>query len=147
MIRAEEQKVGHDRTVLIGDFNLNPFDDGLASANGLNAVMTKELASRGERTVQQARYPFFYNPMWGYFGDRHGSPAGSYYYERAEHVMYFWNLFDQVLIRPSLIERFLGDELKILTSVSGINLMDSRGRPNKIAGSDHLPLLFTLNLA
>ena len=42
---------------------------------------------------------FFYNPMWGHFGDALDGPPGSYYDARSEAVAYFWNVFDQVLIR------------------------------------------------
>jgi hypothetical protein len=147
MIRAEESRAGHSRTVLVGDLNLNPFDDGLVAATALNAVMTRELASRGTRTVLKKKYAYFYNPMWGHFGDRHGGSGGTYYYDRSEHVAYYWHLYDQVLIRPSLISGFRQDELKILTAASEVNLIDSRGRPDQVVGSDHLPVLFRLNSA
>lgn len=75
-----EDALGHRRTVLVGDFNMNPFDPGVVCAQALNAVMTRGLARAGERTVSQKRYPMFYNPMWGYFGDRTPGPPGTYFY-------------------------------------------------------------------
>jgi endonuclease/exonuclease/phosphatase (EEP) superfamily protein YafD len=95
-IQDAERKAKHTRTILLGDLNANPFDDGLVSANGLNAVMTRTIAARGSKTVQSRQFPFFYNPMWGHFGDRVDGPAGTYYYEHGEHVGYYWNMFDQV---------------------------------------------------
>jgi len=48
-------------------------------------------ALRGHRTVSGQQYPFFYNPMWGCFGERDATPAGTYFYDSGEHVSYYWN--------------------------------------------------------
>ena len=32
--------------------------------------------------------------------------GGTFYYENAEPVCYFWNMYDQVLLRPELLEGF-----------------------------------------
>jgi len=40
-IRREELGIGHERTVLMGDFNMNPFEIGMISATGLHAVMDR----------------------------------------------------------------------------------------------------------
>jgi endonuclease/exonuclease/phosphatase family metal-dependent hydrolase len=146
LIIEEEQKAGHDRTLLVGDLNLNPFEHGVVAANGLHAVMTRRLAARGSRTVQQRKYPIFYNPMWRFFGDRAPRPSGTYYYERAEHVVYFWNIFDQILVRPSLVDGFEDGELRIVDAVGHVSLTHADGRPNSAVGSDHLPILFAVNI-
>jgi hypothetical protein len=146
LVVEEERRAGHDRTLLVGDLNLNPFETGVVAANGLNAVMTKKIAVRGFRTVQRREYPIFYNPMWRFFGDRAGRPSGTYYYERAEHVVYFWNIFDQVLVRPSLVEGFKDGELRIVDAVGDVSLIHKDGRPNPAIGSDHLPIVFALNI-
>jgi hypothetical protein len=146
-IRQEEEKVGHSRTLLIGDLNVDPFESGVVSAAGLHGLMTRELAT-GEnlRTVQGKGYATFYNPMWGHFGDRGGGPSGSYYYEGAEHKVNFWHLFDQILIRPDVLEFCPSDPVTILTRVGDTSLLSESGRPDKSAASDHLPLLFKLSL-
>jgi hypothetical protein len=141
-IDVEEQKVGHRRTILVGDFNMNPFETGFVSANGLNSVMSRQVASRETRTVQGREYQFFYNPMWGHFGDARSETAGSYFYDAAEHVNYFWNVFDQVLLRPALAERFDPAELSIVKEVGSFPLVQTNGRPDHTNGSDHLPLVF-----
>ena len=89
-IAREEDQAGHRRTVLLGDLNMNPFEPGLVGAGGLNAVMSRQIASRATRTVQGTEYRFFYNPMWGHFGDRRNHTAGSYFYASSEHVSYYW---------------------------------------------------------
>jgi hypothetical protein len=145
-IVAQEDIVGHRRTVLIGDLNMNPFEAGVVGAGGLNAVMSRQIAARGIRTVQGQEYPFFYNPMWCHFGDAVIDTAGSYFYESAEHVSYYWHLFDQVLIRPELATRFDGKALKILTTTPSGPLIRPDGRPDNTRFSDHLPIVFELDL-
>jgi hypothetical protein len=132
------------RTLLVGDFNMNPFEPGLVAAAGLNAVMSRQVAARTTRTVQGREYRFFYNPMWGCFGDGRSHTAGSYFYDSGEHVNYFWNVFDQVLIQPELAIDFSNDQLKILTSSGGRSLVRQDGRPDDENSSDHLPLVFEL---
>ena len=142
----QETKVGHRNTVLIGDLNMNPFEKGLVSANGLNAVSSRQVASRGSRHVLSRHYPFFFNPMWAHFGDRRGQPPGSYYYDRAELVNYYWNVFDQVMVRPDIMERCDGEGIKILTTAGDVSLLRNDGTPNSKDFSDHLPLLFEVEL-
>jgi len=141
-IAAEEQRAGHQRTVLVGDLNMNPFETGVVGAAGLNSVMSRRVASRGTRTVQGREYPFFYNPMWSHFGDARSDTAGSYYYDAGEHVNHYWNLFDQVLLRPELAGRFDPSRLSIVKSVGGFSLVTADGRPDRVNVSDHLPLVF-----
>ena len=83
VIRDLESKVRHRRTVLVGDLNVNPFEDGIVGAEGLNAAMTREIARRGQRTIDAVQHPFFYNPMWCHFGDAtHGRyPPSSPHHE------------------------------------------------------------------
>lgn len=145
-IKRVEEQVGHARTVLVGDLNMDPFEGGVYAAAGLNAAMTKEIARRETRTVQGRQYDFFYNPMWGHFGDRTVGPPGTYYYHRAEHTTLFWHMFDQVLLRPELVDHFCDEELEILTSDENIPFLSAKGLPDAKIVSDHLPLLFALNL-
>ena len=95
--------------------------------------------------VQSLEHHFFYNPMWSCFGDRETGPPGTYYYDRAEAVNYFWNIYDQVLLRPELLDGFDIDSLRIVTSAGETALLDSSGRPDKAKASDHLPIVFSLN--
>jgi hypothetical protein len=145
-IREEEDRAGHSRTLLIGDLNVDPFEPGVVSASGLHGMMTRQLALRKVRTVQQRDYPTFYNPMWGHFGDRTEGPSGSYYYERAEHKVYFWHLFDQVLIRPEVLDFCSNDPVTIITRVGETPLLSESAIPDVSVGSDHLPLLFRLSI-
>jgi len=145
-IRCAENKVGHSRTVLVGDFNMNPFQGGMVAARGLHGVMTRQTAMKLSSTVQARGYKFFYNPMWGFFGDRDGDPPGTHYYEKAVHRVFFWNIFDQVLVRPELLDCFNTQDVAILDSDGTESLVDAKGRPDKRKASDHLPIKFALKL-
>ena len=59
-IVLEEDRLGHRRTVLVGDFNMDPFEAGMIGAAGLHAVMSRKIAARDFRTVQGRDYRLFY---------------------------------------------------------------------------------------
>lgn len=143
-IERTEDVVGHQRTILVGDLNMNPFDSGVVGARALNAVMTRDLAEREERTVLHRSYRLFYNPMWGCFGDRTAGPPGTYFYSSSSQVAYQWNIFDQALLRPALMGALA--ELRILENDGSHSLLTARGRPRRADLSDHLPILFRLDL-
>jgi hypothetical protein len=145
-VRRAEENSGHRRTLLVGDFNMNPFESGVVSALGIHAVMDRRIAQVGSRVVQDCEYPFFYNPMWSFFGDGSPGPPGTHFHQRAEHRVYFWNMFDQVLVRPELLDRFRMDRLAIIDHNGTESLLTDAGRPNPRIGSDHLPIRFRLTL-
>jgi hypothetical protein len=146
LIRVAEKKAGHTRTVLVGDLNMSPFSKGVVSAVGLHGIMDRQIAQKGKRVVQSKSYPFFYNPMWSHMGDDSSHPPGTHYYNNAEHVNYFWHMYDQVLLRPALLGAFQNKYLKILTSDGSTSLLTRNGLPDPNIASDHLPILFKLNI-
>lgn len=146
IIRKAEKEIGHSRTLLVGDLNMNPFESGIIGASGLHGVMTRQIAEKRQRIVQGIEYPYFYNPMWGRFGDLTQGAAGTYYEHRTEHVSYFWNMFDQVLLRPDLLPYFQNENLNILTHDGEMPLVSVSGLPDDSLASDHLPILFSLNV-
>jgi exonuclease III len=145
MISEQERLIGHKRTIVLGDLNVNPFEVGMVGTDGLHAVMSRAVALRRQRTVQAREYDFFYNPMWSHFGDGPGRQPGTYYYEKAEHVVYFWNIFDQVLVRPELLEDFDSSKVQVVTSVGDVSLLKGDGRLDESVGSDHLPIVVELD--
>jgi len=145
-VRAVERRAGHSKTLLVGDLNLNPFEDGAVFAIGLNAVMTRRVAARKARTVQSSKHPFFYNPMWRLFGDPEDRPAGTYYQWRSVTRCYFWNIFDQVLVRPALMPAFDDRALRVLDSDGPTSLLNRVRVPDSRRFSDHLPITFALSL-
>lgn len=145
-VREVESRIGHSRTVLIGDLNMNPFEEGMVSASGWHAVMTRNIARKGKRSINKEFYPFFYNPMWGRFGDNTEGPPGTYYEKSGSFIKYFWHMFDQVLIRPDLLKSFDNASLQILTECGSTSFIKRSGIPDDSRFSDHLPLLFALKI-
>lgn len=145
-IRQVESDLGISRTVVVGDLNMNPFDMGVILADGLHAVMTRSIARKRDRLIGDQRYPFFYNPMWGRFGDTTKGPPGTYYKTMSSHDEYFWHTHDQVLLRPDLIDSFDEAKLHVLTHCGGIEFLIKSGTPDDSRVSDHLPLLFDLEI-
>lgn len=139
-----EQDTGIFRTILVGDLNMNPFHPGVSGAQALHGVMTKQLAARETREVRGRHYRFFYNPMWGLFGDRTTGPPGTYHFSASKPGNYFWNIYDQVLLRPELMNCLR--DLRILDSDGIMPLVTQSGRPKKSTASDHLPIFFQLEL-
>lgn len=145
-IRDAENSIGHSKTILVGDLNMNPFENGLVKTTGLHSVMSQQVAKRGSRTVQDRIYPFFYNPMWNFLGDFSLFASGTHYYNASEHITYFWNMFDQVLVRPELLGIFSMPNLRIIDSVGSKSLLKDNGLLDDTFASDHLPIFFSLKL-
>lgn len=145
--RFLENQAGHRRTVILGDFNANPFDPSVLGANGFHAVGVRRVRGQFNRAVRNAgRAEFFYNPMWRLYGtDPAGDAgAGTYYYHGYEATEPFWHMPDQVLIRPEVADRLPAERLRILSTAGPVSLVDADGVPDREAASDHLPIVFTL---
>jgi len=131
-------------TIVLGDFNMDPFQNGMIQATGFHSTFDKRTARQGKRTIQGKEYKYFYNPMWSFYGELgKGDVHGSYYNAISKPICYFWNIFDQILLRPELLEFFDEDSLKILTSIDGTDLLNKHSRVNNEI-SDHLPVEFEL---
>ena len=146
LVNQAEKAIGHQRSLLIGDFNMNPYERGLVSATGFNGVMSRAIADKGSRTVQGREWSFFYNPMWGLFGDRTPGPPGTYYYAGTGPASYYWHIFDQVLIRPALYQLCGNIDVEILDSDGHAQFLLPNGAPNTKVYSDHLPLLVRIEI-
>jgi endonuclease/exonuclease/phosphatase family metal-dependent hydrolase len=145
-IRKLENDLGNDNTIVIGDFNMNPFEFGMLSSVGLHSLKDrKKIENERFRKVNQREYDMFYNPMWNFLGDFNKERQGTYYYRKNDHISLDWNTFDQVLIRPSLIRNFDENQIHVIHEINGIRILDDDAIPDK-EYSDHLPLELTLNL-
>jgi hypothetical protein len=149
-IRDAEKALGNHRTVVVGDLNVNPFDDAMLDVRSLNALADSRTVRRKDPrrfgTLQVEEFRIFYNPMWSHFGDA-AQPAGTYYYDKSNpEVDPLWNIYDQVLLRPGLLDRFRSKNLKILTTDGEVSFTWADGTPNGDVFSDHLPIWFQLDL-
>lgn len=144
-IVSTEKKIGHSRTVLVGDLNMNPFEHGIVAASGLHATMDRRIAEKRGRMVERKVYPFFYNPMWSLLGDASPGPPGTYFSRQSQQLVYFWHMFDQVLLRPEVLPKFQNKDLMILDSDGTSPFLKPSGVPDVDVASDHLPILFRLS--
>jgi hypothetical protein len=138
-----------NRTIVTGDLNMNPYEDGLVMARALHAVPTRALAKREQRTsLRTESRIFFYNPMWRHFGERMEGHAGTYFYSSPKSRADYWNIYDQVLLRPDLLPYFQDDDLEIIHEDVGSNVsfLKNDGVPNRDEISDHLPILFRIQI-
>jgi hypothetical protein len=86
--------------------------------------------------------------MWNLYGDEpRGSAPATYYYRGSDPHELHWHMLDQVLIRPSLVNRFDVSALNIVTSVGSTELTGASGIPNRTRFSDHLPVVFAVDLS
>lgn len=132
----EQQKTS--KLVLLGDFNMNPYDRGMNLATGLNAMMTRSCVTPGFRQHLNKKYDFYYNPMWSLFGDETEGPAGTVH-DTSNQGAYGWSMLDQVVIHHSIVPLF--HNVSILTETEVQSLMDVNGRPDTKNASDHFPIL------
>lgn len=141
-IELAEAEATHTNTVVFGDFNMNPFDDGMVSAAALNSVPCVVLTKRKTRTIKGRKHAFFYNPMWSLLGDFSGSP-GTYFHKSPGYRSDYWNTLDQVIVRPEIASRLRKNSLAVLTKAGVVNLICENGRP---VVSDHLPITFAIDI-
>jgi len=137
-----EQESNTKNTIIVGDFNINPYDKTCISARYFHGVPIYEESKRESRTVSGKEFYMFYNPMWNFLGD-FSEPYGTYYHSSGDTVNTYWNVYDQVIIRPILRNRFVDNSLKIITETATKSLLDENKRPN-FEISDHLPITFEI---
>lgn len=140
-IQALERTLLCENTIITGDFNENPYESGCLAADTFHSLPCYTETERKYREVLINRFKMFYNPMWNLFGD-FSFPPGTFYYNGNNAENPFWNIFDQVIIRPCLRENFIDSELKIIYKAGEECLADKKNnRPCKKI-SDHLPIVF-----
>lgn len=133
---------GISRVIVIGDLNMNPFENSVISTKGMHATCDRNIAKKIEKTVQGTKYRYFYNPMWNFLGDDSiGNVPGTYYFHGSEHAVHNWNIFDQILLSPELLDSVDNSDIQILTSSTSFSLVNINGIINKKLYSDHLPIL------
>ena len=137
-----ENAIKSDNTIVIGDFNINPFDHGMIDADQFHSLPFYEVAKKKTRIIADESFKMFYNPMWRFFRDIN-KPYGTHYYSGNDKDNIFWNIYYQIIIRPDLRKYFVDEELKIVTETSHCSLLNRNEHPNKNI-SDHLPIIFEI---
>ena len=148
-IEEIENKFITHNTIIIGDFNMNPFEGGIVSASGLHNTSIKEVAMQEKRKIQGEEFKFFYNPMWSFFGeDSKGDVCGTHFFNTSKYINFYWNMYDQIMFRPSLIDKFNQEKCKIITEIKGTSLTEKINGITRLNDkfSDHLPITSSFNL-
>lgn len=140
-----EEERNTENSIVVGDFNMNPFDSGMVSSLSFNAVMCPQIAKKRSRKVLQEERKFYYNPMWHLMGNASNSSKGTFYYS-TETKSYYWYTYDQVILRPDLIDKFDLNKLKIIDVINKNRLTSKNNIPDKKRISDHLPIKFELKM-
>jgi len=136
-IKDLEDQLNIFDSIVVGDFNLNPYSFGMMHSDGFFSTFNKLTAARKEATVLKEKRRFFFNPMW-YLYAKNDYPVLGSYHKPVSGFAIEWHMFDQVLIRPGLIPYFVDKELEIVTD----DLLEN----NQPKYSDHLPVKFTINI-
>ena len=147
-IERIELEFGTKRSFIVGDFNMNPFEKGITNTSGLNNVSVKSIAKNRIRKIHGREYTVFYNPMWNFFGESSkGKVPGTFFYNTSKYLNHYWNMYDQLMIRPELLEFFDEDNFDILHKVQGKSLLKKIRNIDVVNNSisDHLPLFIKFN--
>lgn len=143
-IEAQEAILKTNKTIIFGDFNLNPQEMALYSHEGLSAHPT----INNSGTVKTK----YYNPMWATLGDfiyQTDKPKvpGTFYSDINEDNVdeMHWNVLDGLLIKNSLVDSFSKKDLEIITHTKDHMFYTSNGI-DKTNYSDHLPVTFKFSL-
>ena len=143
---VEEREVlrSNSATIAIGDFNMSPYSRGMTDPTTLNAAACRT-AAKGTRTVRSRKHNYFFNPMWEILGSRTADQQPGSFYKRYDNSAIFWHLYDQVLLRPELVDRMVPDSPWVMTTAGTLGLVKPRWAIDS-QFSDHLPIAISLEI-
>ena len=138
-----------NQIVVVGDFNMNPFDAGMVEPHGFFAINYKKKV-QDETVFQHSTEIMFYNPSWNLLGDYDklndiSVVSGSHFYSGAPSKKLFWHLFDQVIVSKKMITNFVENELEVMQIKEIVDEVQTTVTRRNALYSDHLPIKFTLN--
>lgn len=138
-IEQTEELFKCSNTIVIGDFNANPYDEELLSKYAFNAVLFKTIIDKSEfKNPKTSKRKRFYNPILHYISED-TEMYGSFYHGETSMTPY-WHCLDQVLVRKCLANTI--NHVEYLKKINAKDLLKN-SIPNKKI-SDHLPLFVNL---
>lgn len=139
IIEGMENRLNTKNTIVVGDFNFNPHEEAMLSADGMNAVCCSRIARKESRKIKGSEYQFFFNPMWRYYTKESGVGHGTYYWNPRGYTSIYWNIFDQAIYRPQLIDDV---DVEIIEhhQMTGFPALDL------FSIADHLPIKLTVKI-
>ena len=140
-------------SIIVGDFNCNPFENAMTAIDGFHAL---DLSNNYPNKLNS--HHFYLNPSLLPMGGLNGSagnhlPVGTYYFGNKNlknASQKFWNMYDGVIISPGLKKNYLsGSNLNIISSINNSNKThafynSANDTINHSDYSDHLPITFNL---
>lgn len=137
---------GKRYTVVVGDFNVNPYESVMLNPLAFNAPYARQSFEKNEYTGMRTLskdfdYPAFYNPMWYLMGIANRYPQaiqGTYNASASKNSEHRFkddlmrrkhNFLDQILLRTDMID-YIARAIKV--------------HPTDL--SDHYPITFTLTI-
>lgn len=160
IIRGQQFGNFERRIIIVGDFNMNPFDLGMLQHKSFHAINSRAFV-RPTRDSSFVPEWMFYNPCWALLSDidplQPAAPRlpGSLFFASAPSKRLYWHLYDQVLLSHALMHRLDVASLRIapyeplrLEGERGGTTVKTAGEPPKKERrySLHLPLCFTIQL-
>lgn len=143
-LNESEKEVMHERAIIIGDFNANPFEPVMLNADIMHSYPWADFVrNKRVRRVYDTEYSIYYNPMWNLWGDE-GLTGGTYHYDAGGVSNLYWNIYDQVILSHDMVNYFVRESLEIVNHVGSLSLLNKRGIPDSDRFSDHLPIFFSL---
>ena len=131
------------KSIIVGDFNLQPYSQGISGVYGFNATMSIPKAKKILRTVDGEPKYFYFNPTWKLMGDNKNAQGTYYNNSDQQERSIFWYSFDEILIRPYFIDKFNWEYFGIIEKTKMHKLVSSE-IINKNDYSDHLPIKFEI---
>jgi len=131
------------KIIVIGDFNVNPFERPMIDFDGFSA--TNSINSKFRKTHLGKHRAFYYNPTWKLYanndfpGTKHYPRPSASSYDVLEH-----HYLDQVVISVKLLSESTGEKIETIRKAKTYNFFSAE--ENKVLVSDHLPLSYTINI-
>jgi exonuclease III len=143
LLEEIENREGHCNSIVIGDFNMNPFEKGMISHRGFNSTFFRYIANGEIKKLNRINKIYMYNASVHLYND-HSLYHGTYYKKMHKSVEYYWYMLDQILVRPSLIKYLEEEKTEVIYKTETEDLIDRNAKPKRDY-SDHLPIICEFN--
>lgn len=125
--------------LIIGDFNVNPYEQPMVDFDGFLANNSTD--SRSQITHAGKSKSSYYNPTWKLYGRK--KFPGTKYYPRPSASSYDimeFHFLDQVVVSQCLLNNIIEEKIEIIEQIGDTQLLFDGSKSIEI--SDHLPLSY-----
>lgn len=127
-------------TVIFGDLNLNPYEQEMLFSDSFFSERCPQTSTILTKIKKNTKLRFF-NPSWKLLTNYAENAFGTFIYTGSDVEQ--WNVYDQVILRPTLINSFDMDSLSVITKSKNYSFLSGNRTINY---SDHLPITFAMNI-